>query len=786
MGLGIQSRARTAALLGVLVLGAMLTLLAQAAVGSAEAEAVFAESSQGRAPQEGKALREPDGFSRTKAPTRYSPGPIEPLVDHQAAAEWVDRVLAMQAQQEESPFAAVDLCVAEEMSRTNTPGASIAIALDGVITYTKGYGVRHAEEGGAVDPGTMFRFGSTLKMMTAAAVMQQVEKGRVDVHAPITTYVPYFELADPWNAVTLTTHHLLTHSSGFPDRTFTLDDDEDLDRWAGNQGDVWLNAPPGTFWNYSNPNFALAGLVVQEASGIPYPDYVRSRVWRPAGMALTTLDAKAVEEYGNFAYGHGRGVGEEPIPPSDYGDPDSWVAPAGLGFSTPTELVTWTLQLMAAGGEVLQPESAAAMQSPQQPLGTVPYQSYGYGIFVEPFVDVADPTQQVTVLYHPGNAPGWSSSLYWVPERGFAVSILANTVVSLNGSAICALEKLAGVRPMQPTGHTTEPQTWEKYTGTYSMVDVLGVPWTGRLTLEGDQLSYADTDLWALGTEATLSQLAFDMFLFSVDEGAVDVTFFKDRPASEEPGEWRWMRSRSVVGERIGHLTDSITVTGRGCSTMEFEPTIDIPDLKSRTYGPVLPDIRHDVPIAQDSFRRPDTASFKVDIRPRSSVGLFVASIDGEPDDDLDLYVLFDADLDGEFYYPYEVLWPNEHTVNPTSQEAIILPGNQPAGHYQVWVHGYDVQGDDSTFDFRLLAASGRDLILSEAPAAVRAGESYEMELCATGLARAPGPQVGLVEFLYGYPPRRVNVMVDWMSLPGADLYLPLTMQRFAWSAGGN
>ncbi len=703
--------------------------------------------------------------------------PTEVMIDHSQVMEWVDDVLSnrtYQEDEEENPFAPIDLCVSEEMSDTNTPGASIAIALDGVITYTHGYGVKHIADGGVIDNETMFRFGSTLKMMTAAAVMQLVEAGKVDLDAPITDYIPSFRIASPWLASDITAHHLLTHSSGFPDRTFTLDTNTTLEKWGETQGDVWLNAAPGSFWNYSNPNFALAGLVVQEVTGIPYADYMRARVWEPAGMTLTTLDSKQVMDHGNYAWGHE--AGEAAYDPRSYGTTTSWVAPAGLGFSTPTELVTWTLQLSAGGGDFLSPDSAASLQSAQQTMDRYPWASYGYGIVVENYQDVADHNQQVTVLSHGGNAPGWSSQLYWVPERGFAVSILANTITSLAGSAHCALKELAAVEPILPYDQTTEPDSWSKYTGTYSMVDVLGVPWTAQVTLDDQELNYEETDAWLLGTQLPFQQLYYDTFYLSGTD--FDATFIGQSPDGEHS---RWLRNRLVVGERVGEFPGSVSIQGQECAPIPITAGMDVDRLETRAYGPSRPIVRTGLPIQQDAFRRPDTASFKMDVDLSSSAGLLTAFVNGEDDDDLDLYVLFDADIDGEFRYPYEVLWPNEHTVNRTSHEAIIIPGSQPAGHYQVWVHGYDVEGEDSKFDLGVLAISNPNLSLSDVPISLEAGQTYEPTVCATGRARGSEPLVGLVEMLYGSPPRRVAVMVDWQPPPGTELFLPLTIDGWAF-----
>ena len=204
----------------------------------------------------------------------------------------------------------------------------------------------------------------------------------------------------PWNAAAITPRHLLTHSAGLPDSYLAFDeaamDRQTLELWAYEVLPyTGLNNPPGAFWNYSNPNFSLAGLVVQEQSGQLVVDYTEDAVWEPAGMPLTTFRSEDVVAHGDFAYGH---YG------SDRLTPDRWsmraLAPAGTAFSTPTELVTWALVLMEDGGGILSPESAAAMQARQISQGYYEGADYGFGVFVTDYLEADDPSRVVTVYDH--------------------------------------------------------------------------------------------------------------------------------------------------------------------------------------------------------------------------------------------------------------------------------------------------------------------------------------------------------------------------------------------------
>ena len=213
-------------------------------------------------------------------------------------------------------------------------------------------------------------------------------------------------------------HHLLTHSSGIPD-TYVVDMSIPLAEWAPYLRYLSLNAEPGDFWNYANPNFSLAGLVVEKVSGVPYAEYMADHVWGPAGMTSATLDYTAVITRGNHA------TGFDPATRTEY-PPQYWsypaLAPAGTAFATPSDMVRWASLLMAGGGGVLSPASIAAMQTRQMTTDQLPWLDYGYGIFVWDYVDATDAMQHLTVYEHGGNLPGWSAQLYWVPERRMAVT----------------------------------------------------------------------------------------------------------------------------------------------------------------------------------------------------------------------------------------------------------------------------------------------------------------------------------------------------------------------------
>jgi CubicO group peptidase (beta-lactamase class C family) len=450
----------------------------------------------------------------------------------------------------------VDLCVTDEMAAVDTPGASVAVIVDGQLVYEQGYGVKQRGGTDPVDSDTQFRVGSVTKMFTAAAVMQQVDAGTVFLDDRLTRHVPEIDFIGHWPDDTITVEQLLTHATGIPDLTFNpagLTGPNALSDWIDTLDWVGLHAPPGIFYNYSNPNFNLAGLVVERSTGTEYRTYMDANVFGPAGLSDTTFDPSVVAARGNATNGHmsdGQG-GEIVFAPDEYDN--GAYAPAGYAYSTAADLVRWALLLADGGGEVLSPTSAAAMQSIQQSMDVAPGIGYGYGIFVEPFYDL-------TVRQHGGNIWGWGAFLLWHPERRFAVAVLANTFQSLPNAAYCvAAEVLEPDLSVVIDTPPPDPARWQRlFEGMYDAS--ITTPWASSspYPVMGELSGFSDeqmllhmwdpaghwTALWFVDHQIR------DVFLVDVDmDGSADLDLtFITSPGP--PEQLKWLRMRPLVGYR--------------------------------------------------------------------------------------------------------------------------------------------------------------------------------------------------------------------------------------------
>ncbi|MCU0482572.1 MAG: beta-lactamase family protein, partial [Anaerolineae bacterium] len=168
---------------------------------------------------------------------------------------------------------------------------SIAVSYDGNVIYRTGFGALDGLGSQIADADTVYKWGSSTKIVTAIAVMQLWEQGLVQLDAPISDYLPYFPAKFP-----ITVRHLLTHTSGLPASPnvvgyVSLNDGEQLDSADVAReyvaGLTELIHEPGADNYYVNYNFLLLGEIVHEISGMPYVDYVRQHILTPLRMTRT-------------------------------------------------------------------------------------------------------------------------------------------------------------------------------------------------------------------------------------------------------------------------------------------------------------------------------------------------------------------------------------------------------------------------------------------------------------------------------------------------------------------
>lgn len=313
-------------------------------------------------------------------------------------------------------------------------GIAAAVVLDGRVVYRTGLGTVSPTSTQPVLTSTRFRFGSIVKTMTATAVLSLAREHRIDLHDPVTTLLPGFEMqGQPGWSDRLTAHRLLSHQGGIED-SGSLSGPQDDGALAAAFYDpaylasVPLIVAPGTFYNYSNPNFALAGLLAETADGRPYRHVMQQRVFKPLGMKRTTFLPSTVLLDNDFAYGV---IGSETVAPDAYDN--AILRPAGFGWSTADDLAKYALFILHGNPRVLAPRHWRAMQSRQvDTLEFLDLQGYGYGLGVSKAASLLDRDGQrrfyegVKIVSHDGAIRGYRAFMVTLPAQRFGYVALIN------------------------------------------------------------------------------------------------------------------------------------------------------------------------------------------------------------------------------------------------------------------------------------------------------------------------------------------------------------------------
>jgi CubicO group peptidase (beta-lactamase class C family) len=368
----------------------------------------------------------------------------------------------------------LDWYVPKQMRRHDVPGVSIALVSDQRVLWMKGFGYADAGRELPVTPATVFQVGSISKLFTAAAVMREVERERLDLDAPIQSYLPEFSIQSRWGEPPRPTlRELLSHHAGLP--TYYLKgffSPEPLAQHLRALRDEHLAYPPRTIFNYSNLGPNLAGAALERLSGASYADYMRDALLDPLRMRRSSF---ALDERvrARLARGYVKGSASDPVTLRD--------VPAGGLYSNVEDLARF-MRMMLAGGEIdgeriLRRETAAAMLTPQ--FAGTPFdfdQRFGLGWMLSGIpIHGAGP-----VAWHNGGTKTFLSQMILLPEKRLGVVVLANadragTMVYETAEEVLklALETREGIIQPPPPPRAPEvavaPEVLDRYAGDYSL-----------------------------------------------------------------------------------------------------------------------------------------------------------------------------------------------------------------------------------------------------------------------------------------------------------------------------
>jgi CubicO group peptidase (beta-lactamase class C family) len=331
---------------------------------------------------------------------------------------------AAQASTADDAAGRIASAIRTRMDASGVPSAAFVV-VDGSGAVARGLG--DATAGHPATARTPFVLGSTSKSFTALAVMQLVDAGRVDLDTPVRHYVPELQLAAGEAVEAITVRQILQQTSGIPSTAggqilASAREGTALDAVRELRG-TRLAAAPGRLWQYSNANYVLAGLVVQRASGMPFAQYVQTKIFDPLGMtrsftAVGPARAAGLADGHRYWFGLVRASGPVALP---------GLLAAGYLISTAEDMGRYLRMylddgLTPSGIRVVSAKGLRTMLTPGPTAQLGPWAGgmesrYAMGWFV-------GGPWQAAVTFHPGNSPDSTAMIALMPQRGMAVATL--------------------------------------------------------------------------------------------------------------------------------------------------------------------------------------------------------------------------------------------------------------------------------------------------------------------------------------------------------------------------
>lgn len=482
--------------------------------------------------------------------------------------------------------------IAQQMTEKQLPAVSIAVVDDQQIVWAQGFGFADPKAKIPATAETVYRIGSVSKLFTDIGIMQLVERGTLNLDAPVRNYISDFHPKNPFG-MPITLRQLMSHQSGLlrepPVGNYFETDEPSLKQTVLSLNETELVYPPGTHVKYSNAAIGAVGYVLEEKNGQPFARYLKTAVLAPLGMEHSSFEpepalVRNLAKAEMWTY-DGR-VFEAPT--FQLG-----MAPAGSMYSTVTDLGRFVMAMLAHGqgerGRVLKPETLDQMWQPQLPNSS----GTGFGLGFR----ITD-LDHHRMIGHGGAIYGFATSLEMLPDDKLGVIVVASKDVANGVTERIAKETLRLIldrrqgRPLTAPAKTTPvpADLARKLAGRYGQGDdaVDLVYLNGKLTMlpvsGGSQL-----ELRQLGSDLVVdSVLGYGTVVTPVEnairvKGKVfeRVQVAKPAPAPEKwkglIGEYGWDHDTLYVFEKNGRLSVLIEWTEYEALTELSENTFQFP-----------------------------------------------------------------------------------------------------------------------------------------------------------------------------------------------------------------
>lgn len=352
------------------------------------------------------------------------------------------------------------------MAFFHSPSMVVALTNREQMVHLAAFGSASLEGQQPVQTSHLYAIGSIGKVFTAIALLQAWEAGRLDLRAPVTEFLPWFQVKSRFEPITL--HHLLTHSSGLPVGT-DVSPDPRIEVYAARE--IATGFAPGEHFYYSDLGYKILGLVLETVNNLPYEQVIKRGILQPLGMNHThAVITSSVRK--QMASGYRDLYDDRPGHPTRPRVPAAWVetnSGDGSLVSTGEDMAIFARMLLNQGhgpnGPILSSESFQKLVKPMIEDEGEAY-SYGLNLFEDDGFRHAG---------HGGDIPGYESYLWLDLDNGLGTVVLMASPYTPRASFIAleylrsvALERYPEVPPLPDVNHVGDADLYE---GSYSDTD---------------------------------------------------------------------------------------------------------------------------------------------------------------------------------------------------------------------------------------------------------------------------------------------------------------------------
>ncbi len=370
-------------------------------------------------------------------------------------------------------------------NRADSPGAAVVVVKDGAVAFQRGYGSANLEHRVPITPQTVFDAASLAKQFTGLAIAMLIQQGKLSLDDDIRRYLP--DVPDFGKPITI--GHLLSHTSGLRDwpEMFLLSNVnfeapisfEMILELVRRQKE--LDFAPGEKWQYSNTGYNLLAATVSKVTGTSFRTWADANLFRPLRMNHTHVCDNTAELIPNLAESY-----EVGIKAGTLHRVTSQVSSQGASslFISAEDMGKWLLNFETAevGGN-----AAFDLMRQRGKLNSGAKVGYGFGLFDDDY-------RGNKMFEHAGGWAGYRSFVMVIPEKRFAVAVLANAAnMDPHQQAIRIADVFLGNSDIMKSDKESftpridvkaDPATWDAYLGTYR----LGAGWLLTITREGNTL----------------------------------------------------------------------------------------------------------------------------------------------------------------------------------------------------------------------------------------------------------------------------------------------------------